>query len=216
MRMIYIIEYPLRLLTRIIMISSYLLDLRSEKMEERNFTVKFWGVRGSLPVPGASTVQYGGNTSCVELRINNHIIILDAGTGLHPLGNELAAQNNNIQADIFITHTHWDHIQGIPFFKPFYNVDNKFNIYGPDQAESSLAEIINDQLKPAYFPVSITQMGAKIFFHSLTAGQKLEPAKGITVSTMNNNHPGGGLSYRFNSAGLSCCYLTDIEYDPAN
>jgi len=194
----------------------FYIHLRRKKMGKRGLTVKFWGVRGSLPVPGASTVQYGGNTPCVELRINNRLIILDAGTGLHPFGKQLASPDHNLQADIFITHTHWDHIQGIPFFTPFYQAGNRFNIYGPDQAESSLAETIAHQLKPAYFPVSLSQMQAEILFHSLTAEQELELTPSITVKTMPNHHPGGGLSYRFDSAGLSCCYLTDMEYTPAN
>ncbi len=115
-------------------------------------TLKFWGVRGSIPTPGPETIRYGGNTSCSELRHNGKLFILDAGSGLRVLGNELLKAGIPVTASIFISHLHWDHIQGIPFFTPAFIPSNHFTFYGSEPAGKDLLTIIADQMDPTYFP----------------------------------------------------------------
>src|SRR3981081_1743639 len=116
--------------------------------------LKFWGVRGSIPVPGPTTVRYGGNTSCVEVRADGEIIILDAGSGIRPLGEALAAEfrGHSIEITILITHTHWDHIQGFPFFLPAYDARNRVHILGYEGARAGLAATLAGQMESPYFP----------------------------------------------------------------
>lgn len=181
-------------------------------MPNTDFQVIFWGVRGSLPVPGPDTIKYGGNTSCVQLQLGQRLIILDAGTGIYKLGSHLAKQAKKIFAEIFITHTHWDHIQGFPFFAPAFSKDNQFILYGPNRTDYDFADLMKGQMVYQHFPVNLNAMGATINFHELVTDIKLDLGDGITVQTTHNNHPNGGLSYRFNYDGRSCCYITDTEH----
>ncbi len=181
-------------------------------MKKSDFQVTFWGVRGSLPIPGPQTVKYGGNTSCVQLQIAERLIILDAGTGIYKLGQQLMKGGNRVCGDIFITHTHWDHIQGFPFFAPAFAKNNHFNLYGPTRADIDFADLMKGQMTYQHFPVNLDSMGADIFFHELLSGDVLELGENIVVKTTHNNHPNGGLSYRFDFDNRSCCYVTDTEH----
>lgn len=181
-------------------------------MENNSFTVTFWGVRGSRPVPGPQTVIYGGNTSCVGLRIGLRLVILDAGTGIVSLGSRLAEEPGALSGDILVTHTHWDHIQGFPFFKPAYRAGNSFCLYGEKRKGTGFAAQIKQLMQPPYFPVPMERMGASLTFREILPGDAWDLGGGITVQTAANNHPGGGISYRVQYRDKSCCYVTDTEH----
>ena len=138
--------------------------------------VKFWGVRGSIPSPGPNTVRYGGNTLCLELRLQNpdRLIIIDAGSGIRELGDRLCngnPANGHVEAEIFLTHTHLDHILGLPFFAPLYNPKTRVKIYGPVTCEEDLIEdVIGGQLSYRYFPVRQHELAAKIDYIDLKEG----------------------------------------------
>lgn len=183
-------------------------------MSKPDFKVVFWGVRGSIPVPGIHTVRYGGNTSCVQIQIGSRLLIMDAGTGIHRLGQELLKGSQPINGDIFISHTHWDHIQGFPFFAPAFIKGNSFNLYGQSKVNLNFGDLMRGQMMYEHFPVSLEQMGAAITMNELISGMTLDLGDGIEVKTQESNHPGGCLCYRVNHAGRSCCYLTDMEHSP--
>src|SRR2546427_13247017 len=126
--------------------------------------LKFWGVRGSIPTPGPSTVHYGGNTACVEVRADGQIIILDAGTGLRPLGLELVAEFDHqpIELTLLLTHTHWDHIQGLPFFLPVYKSRNQLRILGYEGTQHGLKNILSGQMERPFFPKELHEVPAKV------------------------------------------------------
>ncbi len=178
--------------------------------------VQFWGTRGSIPSPGASTVRYGGNTPCVEVRTpEGWLIILDAGTGMRELGRSLLSRANGapIKGDIFLTHAHWDHIQGIPFFAPIFQRGNHFTIWGSQTLEGSIDRIVRDQMNPVVFPVTFEELSATIDFSAISDGKK-EVRPGFEVSAIPVRHPGGALGYRFTSTstgGRSLVYVSDNE-----
>ena len=134
--------------------------------------VRFWGTRGSIARPGPGTVRYGGNTSCVEVRsARGTLVVLDCGTGAHALGQALmAAGGKGLRGHILISHTHWDHIQGIPFFDPLFVAGNEWDIYGPKGLGQSLRETLAGQMQYAYFPVTLDQCRARIRYHDLVEG----------------------------------------------
>jgi phosphoribosyl 1,2-cyclic phosphodiesterase/ActR/RegA family two-component response regulator len=173
--------------------------------------VRFWGVRGSIPVPGPSTVLMGGNTSCVELRADGEIVILDAGSGIRNLGLALARefQDRPIDVRILITHTHWDHIQGFPFFIPAYNPNNKVQILGYEGARKGLLSTLSSQMESPYFPVSMRQMPSNIEVKEL---REFEFSIGqLRVQAIFVNHPGLCLGYRIYTSAGSVAYLPDHE-----
>lgn len=178
--------------------------------------VRFWGVRGSIACPGPDTVVYGGNTLCIELRLlpQNRLIIVDAGSGIRTLGDHLVRtdlKKGPINADIFITHTHWDHIMGFPFFTPNFIKGTKLNIYGPvSYEEDTLDKIIGDLLRYRYFPVRHSELAADIEYHQLKECQ-LDLGDGLTVRTKYLNHPILCLGYRFEYKGKVVCTAFDTE-----
>jgi len=178
--------------------------------------VQFWGTRGSIPSPGPKTVRYGGNTPCVEVRTTEGwLIILDAGTGMRELGRSLLGRANGapIKGDIFLTHAHWDHIQGIPFFGPIFQRGNHFTIWGSNTLESSIDRIVRDQMNPVVFPVTFEELDATIDFSAVTE-RKQQVRQGIEVSAFPVRHPGGALGYRFTEIGdgaQSLVYISDNE-----
>jgi len=178
--------------------------------------VTFWGVRGSIPCPGPQTVKYGGNTSCIELRFDdlNRVIIIDAGTGIRDLGHSLAAHNHCAEpytAEILLTHTHWDHIQGFPFFAPLYKPGTKFKIYGPASfEENSLEEAMAGQLTYRYFPVRLAELACELEYSDLKEG-RVDLGDGITLKTKLLNHPTLCLGYRFEYREKIFCTAYDTE-----
>ncbi len=178
--------------------------------------IKFWGVRGSIACPGPDTVHYGGNTACIELNIGDpdRLIIIDAGSGIRVLGHDLKERGllrHPLVADIFLSHTHWDHIMGFPFFDPIYLPDTRLNIYGPvTYEEESLDKIIGDQLSYRYFPVLHSELASKLDYHQIGEGE-LDLGDGIRLKTKYLNHTLQCLGYRFEYQGKSVCTAFDTE-----
>ena len=173
--------------------------------------VKFWGVRGSIPTPGPTTVFFGGNTSCVEIRADGEFIILDAGTGIRPLGQALAAEfgDQALQITLLISHTHWDHIQGFPFFLPAYHARNRLRILGYEGARASLAATLAGQMESPYFPIALKQMPGNIVIEEL---REMHCSIGrVRVEACFSNHPGVCVGYRLFTSGGSIVYLPDNE-----
>ncbi len=179
-----------------------------------SYALKFWGTRGSIPTPGPRTARYGGNTACVSISgPDGRLVILDAGSGLRPLGHELmtGAPTAAISADILLSHTHWDHIQGLPFFKPLSGPGNSFCIFGAAQEGVALEEILRRQMDPMVFPVPLRALAASIQVKEITEGE-IELAD-FEVRAFRLRHPGTTLGYRLSpaSGGQRVAYLTDNE-----
>lgn len=179
---------------------------------DSDFFVKFWGVRGSIPCPGPDTAIYGGNTPCVEIRCGSNVLIFDAGTGIRPLGNILAADNVR-DVDLFLTHTHLDHINGFPMFNFLFDDKNHLKIWaGRREVWVSIKDIFEKFMAPPIWPLSIENLGAEIIFSDFEIGQVFSPKPGVTIRTVNLNHPQGAVGYRVDFSGKSICYVTDTEH----
>jgi phosphoribosyl 1,2-cyclic phosphodiesterase len=174
--------------------------------------VKFWGVRGSVPVPGESTAGIGGNTSCVEMRCGSTVLVFDGGTGLRLLGKSLAKEMP-LTLHMFFSHVHWDHIQGFPFFGPAFVPGNVIHMYGGAQVAGRVESAMVGQMESPSFPVRLEQLPSTLRFHDLHAGDAVEPTPGTRVRCAAGNHPGGVLAYRVEHDGRSVVYLTDHEPD---
>lgn len=173
--------------------------------------VKFWGARGSIPTPASWTRVYGGNTSCVEIRSGDHILICDAGSGIRELGKDLLGRNPFPSTlHLFITHTHWDHIQGFPFFAPAYRKATRIQVYSPGEAENHAYRLLSGQMSSEYFPVSFNDLGADIVPARFGA-EGLEIG-GVAIRTFRLNHPGGCHGYSFAKEEKKIVYLTDNEF----
>lgn len=173
--------------------------------------LKFWGVRGSIPSPGADTAYFGGNTSCLEVRADGELIILDAGSGIRPLGLALNKefQHYPLKLTVLITHTHWDHIQGFPFFIPAYNPKNTVNILGYEGARHGLEETLSGQMESPYFPIGFKEMPGNI---TITELKDLNFSMGkVRVQAAYMNHPGICVGYRLFTSGGSITYIPDNE-----
>jgi phosphoribosyl 1,2-cyclic phosphodiesterase len=173
--------------------------------------LKFWGVRGSIPAPGRNTVHYGGNTSCVEVRAGGEIIILDSGTGIRPLGRALVAQSNGrpISVNLLITHTHWDHIQGFPFFLPAYEEKNTVAIWGRAAPGTSLRKALEGQMNSPYFPVEMKQLRSHLSVREMQ-GPIFQIGQ-VHVRTQLVDHPGTCTGFRLSTSGGDIVYLPDVE-----
>jgi phosphoribosyl 1,2-cyclic phosphodiesterase len=175
-------------------------------------TVKFWGVRGSIAVPAPNYMIYGGNTSCVEVRANGKLIILDAGTGIRSLGTALLKEGIS-QGAILFSHTHWDHINGFPFFGPAYSGDHSFKVFaGHLTDKGGIKGALSGQMQQPVFPVPIDIMHARMQFQDFQAGESFQLEDGVKVKTAPLNHPNGATGYRIEHGGRSVCYLTDTEH----
>jgi phosphoribosyl 1,2-cyclic phosphodiesterase len=186
-------------------------------MLKRNLMmIKFWGVRGSIPSPGPNTVKYGGNTLCLELRLQDpeRLIIIDAGSGIRELGDSLSLNTgaqDHLDTEIFLTHTHLDHILGLPFFAPIHNPGTRLKIYGPVTCEEDpLENVIGGQLSYRYFPVRQHELGASIEYIDLKEG-KYDLGQGVTLITKYLNHPLLTLGYRIEYGDKAVCTAYDTE-----
>lgn len=173
--------------------------------------VRFWGARGSLATPGPTTVRYGGNTSCVEITTSGGaLIIIDCGTGIRGLGQHLlATQPAPLNGHILISHTHWDHIQGIPFFGPFFASGNTWDVYAPKGVRQSLRDALEGQMQYSYFPVQLDELGADIRYHELVEGTFR--IADVTIRTRYLNHPALTFAYRLEAEGAAIVYASDHE-----
>jgi len=185
-----------------------------DRIIEDRIELTFWGVRGTLPVPGKMAIRYGGNTSCVSLAFpKGSLFIFDAGTGIKVLsGHLLRTSQSLVEAKIFISHPHWDHINGLPFFAPLYMQGNEFEIFGPSHGDVTVRELIAGQMDGVYFPIKIKEFGATVSFHDLKE-ETLEVDR-VKVQTILLNHPGHCLGYRVEYKSRTVCYVTDNELFP--
>jgi len=188
-------------------------------LRERLMLIKFWGVHGSLPRPGPTTLKYGGNTACVEVRCGNTLIIFDAGTGIRELGEDIVRRhkvsdlNDKVFGHIFFSHLHWDHVQGFPFFAPAFMNGAEFHLYGGSDLNSTIYRLMREQMDYPNFPVRLDELSAKLKFHDLDAGEKLS-IDGVLVRTERLNHPGGSFGYRLEAGRKIVVYASDTEHEP--
>ncbi len=174
--------------------------------------VKFWGTRGSIPTPASWTRVYGGNTPCVEVRFDDTIFICDAGSGIRELGNDLLSRDPSPKTlHLLITHTHWDHIQGFPFFAPVYGDGTRIHVYGRQANDNLTYRLLSGQMSSNYFPVSFKELGTSVVADHLNDGEK--DIGGVRVRSFPLNHTGECLGYSFEKAGRKIVYATDNELE---
>jgi len=175
-----------------------------------SLTVRFWGVRGSVPSPGPQTAAVGGNTSCVELRLGDETIVLDAGTGLRGLGERLVAAGRPVALSVLFSHVHWDHIQGFPFFPALFKSTTELSLYGrPD--EGSLESALRQQMTWPNFPVQLDAVPARLRYRSFEEGRPFALGSAM-VRAARLNHPNGVVAYRIEHEGRAVVYATDTEH----
>lgn len=170
--------------------------------------LKFWGTRGSIPAPGPLTEKFGGNTPCTELRVGDLQLVIDAGTGLRELGNDMMKKGGPHETHVLVGHTHWDHIQGLPFFTPAYIPGNKLTLYGVHGTTQPFSEVLGGQMSPSYFPVSMRDMLSKPNVVELGGPLKLGP---LAVTYHYLNHPGITIGFRVEHKDWTVCYISDHE-----
>lgn len=172
-------------------------------------SIEFWGVRGSIPSPGFATARTGGNTSCVSVRCGASLLILDGGTGLRQLGDSLE-QSPAAHLTILLSHLHWDHIQGLPFFVPLYSPNRQVEILGPSGSPQGVRKVLAQQMNSPVFPVEFDRLPALLGIREMVADTAL-PLGGAEVRAVKVNHPGGAFAYRIDYEGSSVVYATDVE-----
>jgi phosphoribosyl 1,2-cyclic phosphodiesterase len=179
-----------------------------------DLTIRFWGVRGSIACPGPDTARYGGNTSCVEVRCGERLLIFDAGTGLRGLGQSLIKSKKPLDIDLFFSHTHFDHVVGLPFFAPCYDARNRMRFWaGHLRRGAGLEAVLGKTMSAPLFPIPINIFAAQIDFIDFTGGgSPIVPTPGIVVRTAPLNHPNGATGYRTEYRGKSVAYITDTEH----
>lgn len=182
--------------------------------EAEEFYVRFWGVRGSIACAGHDFERYGGNTSCVEVRCGRRVLVFDAGTGIRALGAALKAEEP-VDLDLFLSHSHFDHIVGIPFFSCLFKAENKVRLWaGHLLPERTLKDVLGKMMAAPLFPVPPEIFAAQTSFLDFRAGESFEPRPGIRLVTAPLNHPNHATGYRIEFAGKSICYVTDTEHKP--
>ncbi|PJK28885.1 MBL fold metallo-hydrolase [Minwuia thermotolerans] len=177
-----------------------------------DFSVRFWGVRGSIACSAPDVIRYGGNTSSLEVRAGERLLLFDGGSGLRYLGKQLAAQPPG-DADLFLTHTHFDHVCGLPFFVPFFIPGWKFRVWAGHLLPAlTLERVLHDMMIAPLFPVPPTIFNADIDYRDFRAGEELAPADDVVVKTCPLEHPNDATGYRVEFDGRSICYITDTEH----
>ena len=171
--------------------------------------MRFWGVRGSIPSPGPETAKYGGNTPCLEVRIGDELVIFDLGTGLRELGEAAAGP---LDGTIFVSHYHYDHLQGLPFFAPIFDPRSRFTIRGPTRDGRTVKEVLFGQMQQPFFPVTAEMVfRAKLDYQPFTAGDRVKIGN-AEITAIETNHPGGNLAYRIDAGDKVLVYATDTEH----
>lgn len=176
--------------------------------------VRFWGVRGTIPAPGPETAQVGGNTACVELLTSDQqTVIIDAGTGIRALGKALSQEYpHRITGTLLISHTHWDHIQGFPFFFPAFTRNNRFVVVGQQKVGQQLEAILAAQVVEPYLPFGYRDLEADLFVKEIEGGETMVIGNHTVVRAIDLNHPGGSLGFRIENAGTVCTYCSDTMH----
>ena len=178
-----------------------------------NFEITFWGVRGSVPTPAQHTRKYGGNTPCLEVRAGNNLLLIDAGTGICRFTERLTqAQNQGLNISILLSHTHWDHIQGLPFFKLAFNPANNIKIYGPKRPGFTLRSCLEAAMTPPNFPIPFDLLAGIKEVIEIAPGEGIE-LDGVKISTAELNHPDGSIGFRIEHNGKSLAYCLDHEHE---
>jgi len=184
-------------------------------MAKSPMRVRFWGVRGSIACPGPSTIRYGGNTPCIEVRCGDHVIVFDAGTGLRPLGLELIKDKSIRQVDIFITHCHLDHVVGLPFFAPLFRKGYRVRVWaGNLLPANSIERVMRMLMSSPLFPIQIEIFKAAIEFHDFRSGEVLRPHEDVVLHTAPLDHPDGSNGYRLEYGGRTFALVSDTEGFP--
>ncbi len=178
--------------------------------------IRFWGTRGGIAVPGPDTLKYGGNTACVEVCCGPHRIILDAGTGLRPLGDALIASGAAVDADVLFSHLHLDHIIGLGFFAPLYRAETVLRLHAGNMSQKALRQALSTSLSPPLMPDLLGAARAGVSMQAFKAGASLTLHPGLVVATAALNHPGGVIGYRIMWNGKSVVYVTDTEHTPGH
>jgi len=184
---------------------------RDELLDDDTLSVHFWGVRGSYPVADRRVDRFGGNTACVEVRLGHRLFIIDAGTGIVGLGQMLAGSPIT-EVDILLSHLHHDHVSGLAFFEPLFRAGVTVRIHCGNLGGQDASEALGRMYAAPLFPLSLDEVPATIVHVGFTAGQTLGFGDGVEVATCLLNHPGGATGYRFNHAGRTLCYLSDMEH----
>lgn len=175
--------------------------------------LQFWGVRGSIPVPGFDTLKIGGNTTCVSIEHNGYTLVFDAGSGIRKLGQHLEENTHASSGGcIFLSHYHWDHIQGLPFFTPAFRAENRFHLFGERKKGVELQNILAEQMQTPYFPVSMDAQEGLVTFNEIRPDETLELSAGMNVRSIRLNHPGGAVGFRIDCPSGSVCIITDHEH----
>jgi phosphoribosyl 1,2-cyclic phosphodiesterase len=184
-------------------------------MSKSPMRVRFWGVRGSIACPGPSTIRYGGNTPCIEVRCGEHVLVFDAGTGLRPLGLELIKDKNIRDVDIFITHCHLDHVVGLPFFAPLFRKGYRVRVWaGNLLPANSIERVMRMLMSSPLFPIQIEIFKAAIEFHDFRSGDVLRPHENVVLRTAALDHPDGSNGYRLEHGGRTFALVSDTEGFP--
>ena len=178
-----------------------------------SLSLRFWGVRGSIACPSSSHVRYGGNTSCLEVCAGDQALILDAGTGIRGLGHSFMDRGVT-SAHLLLTHSHWDHINGFPFFAPGFKKGYDFHVMAGHLEEGSIRDVLAGQMMQPTFPVPLEAMQATLGFDDFRAGDSFKIGPDVQIKTARLNHPNGATGYRIEHGGKSICYITDTEHVP--
>ncbi|KAB2953669.1 MBL fold metallo-hydrolase [Heliorestis acidaminivorans] len=185
----------------------------AEKNRRKPIEVTFWGVRGSLPVANPSVENFGGNTACVQVQIEKEQYIFDAGSGIYPLGLKLLSteEEKTSKIHLFLSHVHWDHLMGFPYFQPFYNASSQIAIYGERKQDKSIRQLLEGLMTAPYFPVPLHKLPAQLDFIDIGKEEKIDLPNQVTVETLALHHPNGCLAYRLTVGNCIICYGTDHE-----